>query len=95
MTRFEASSRRDHAAISSMVRRQPSHQPVAGSMRHTDTQGDGTPCTAAGTSGRTEGLPTIVESNEQAMVNSRIAPRSLTHGHDVGVSSESCEANAR
>lgn len=32
----------DHAAISSRVRQQPEHQPVAGFMRQTLVHGDGT-----------------------------------------------------
>jgi hypothetical protein len=37
----------DQAAISSSVRRQPSHKPLAAFMVHTEMQGEGTPCSAA------------------------------------------------
>ncbi|KGD13650.1 putative membrane protein [Burkholderia pseudomallei] len=41
--RFASSSSLRHAAISSRVRRQPSHQPVLASIRQTFVHGDGTP----------------------------------------------------
>ena len=37
-----ASLARPQATISSMLRQQPSHRPLAGNMRHTPTQGEGT-----------------------------------------------------
>jgi hypothetical protein len=40
--RLPASGKPAQAVISSMVLRQPSHQPVVASMRQRDTQGDGT-----------------------------------------------------
>ena len=42
MARRERLDRRGQSAISSIVRRQPRHQPVFGSIRHTPVQGEGT-----------------------------------------------------
>ena len=42
MARRTSSGASPQAAISSSVRRQPSHNPLAGSMRHTEMQGEGT-----------------------------------------------------
>ena len=53
--RLAPSSSDDHCAISSIVRWQPSHQPVRGSMRQTSTQGLGT----AGHTSETSGLGDI------------------------------------
>jgi hypothetical protein len=40
--RFAASSNEDQFAISTIVRRQPSHSPVDGFIRHTLMHGEGT-----------------------------------------------------
>src|SRR5947209_12303364 len=40
--RFSTSLRADQAAISSSVRKQPSHRPVSGFIRHTLLHGEGT-----------------------------------------------------